>query len=223
MDAAEAGRVASPTPTPVLSPSAQAHARARADSPLTVPPAVPLPGAHPGLAQVWARSSACYVGCGRRLSGAAERLLGPSLARRLGCLSPRRLAEALLFLVLLAVCALSSMASILSKPRVVHRPLFYLSTRLLFPVVGYATVRYGQLGACLHVAVAAASMLVTDFFVDGEQAQYGQASAAAAGALFEVLVCPILVVILAWCVLSVGGWMDGWEEGHRRLVASINF
>ena len=112
----------------------------------------------------------------------------------------REIGDTVLFVVLLALAALTSVAAIVSNSPAVNRVLLYLSSRLLFPTVGYATVRYGQVGGVVHVGVVALSMLVTDFNMDEEDRNFGLASVSAAGALLEVLVGPLRVVIMAWCV-----------------------
>ena len=102
--------------------------------------------------------------------------------------------------IILAVIICTSVASILNRTRIVRQPFFYLGSRLLFPVVGYVTVRYGQLGACFAVGVAAATMLVTDFFINEEKKTYGSIYISSFGTLFQVLVCPTLVVIVTWSI-----------------------
>ena len=100
----------------------------------------------------------------------------------------------------MAIIILTSFASILSHTRIVRQPLFYLGSRLLFPVIGYVTVRYGQLVSCFNVAAVAVSMLVTDFLINEEKKTYGSVYISSFGTLFQALVCPTLIVIVSWSI-----------------------
>jgi signal transduction histidine kinase len=220
MDEAEAGRAVKSLPA-----AAAAEAKAQmggrqqgAPAGEAAPPPAPAP------ANAWASCCGCCDAYSVRLSATVERVLGPSAAQWLA--TPRALADAVLFIFLLAVVAVTSFASILNTSSTAKQPLFYLSSRLLFPVIGYVTVRYGQLGACLNVTVAVMSMLVTDFVVDKEQQAYGSVSVSSFGSLFQVLVCPLLVVTVAWSIsylaVALAERQDTLlllEEKNAQLVA----
>ncbi len=219
MDAAEKGRAV--------------RVNAQAKKPPSPPPGGAGAGAKPAgsgqkrqpLADAWTSScSRCCMACAPAVVEAVERLLGPVVARWFA--SPRALPDAILFVFLMASVAVTSFASILNTSRIVEQPLFYLSSRLLFPVIGYVTVYYGQLGACLNVAVAALSMLVTDFVADADQRSYGAISVSSFGALFQVLVCPLLVVTISWSIsylaVALAERQDTLlllEEKNAQLVA----
>jgi len=114
--------------------------------------------------------------------------------------SPHIGRDIFVFIFFVAIIILSSFASILNHTTVVRQPLFYLWSRLLFPVIGYVTVRYGQLVSCFNVAAVAASMLVTDFFINEEKKTYGSIYITSFSTLFQALVCPTLIVIVSWSI-----------------------